>query len=153
MDLYSCRELKARQLRDKVVRVLFQRCGMLCSCGYVWLPPIIFIGIHSLVLVERVQIRNNFYMKRYVLWMRVIDVYYGCVLWMCAMDACNAYVLWMVSKLSIHHILKLRLLKLLCGGTSSWHILLVPQHSLVSVETVTKFHWKQSLLHHRSIYT
>ncbi|KAF9805773.1 hypothetical protein SFRURICE_009405 [Spodoptera frugiperda] len=29
-----------------------QRCAMLLFCGCVWFPPIIFIGTHSLTLVE-----------------------------------------------------------------------------------------------------
>ncbi|KAF9824112.1 hypothetical protein SFRURICE_002233 [Spodoptera frugiperda] len=29
--------------------VCYKRCAMLRCCGRVWLPPIIFIGVHSLV--------------------------------------------------------------------------------------------------------
>uniref|UniRef100_A0A2H1VC99 SFRICE_007121 n=1 Tax=Spodoptera frugiperda TaxID=7108 RepID=A0A2H1VC99_SPOFR len=42
---------------------------MLRCCGCVWLPPIIFIGTHSLPLVETGSAKLCFYMERCVLWM------------------------------------------------------------------------------------
>uniref|UniRef100_A0A2H1VLN2 SFRICE_018862 n=1 Tax=Spodoptera frugiperda TaxID=7108 RepID=A0A2H1VLN2_SPOFR len=64
--------------------ILHQRCAMLRCCGCVWLPPIIFIGTHSLTLVETDSAKLCFYMER-------------CVLLMCSL-------LW------IHRILELRIL-------------------------------------------
>uniref|UniRef100_A0A2H1VGI1 SFRICE_003347 n=1 Tax=Spodoptera frugiperda TaxID=7108 RepID=A0A2H1VGI1_SPOFR len=55
---------------------------MLRCCGCVWAPPIIFIGTHSLALVETTQLSYVFYMERYVQWMAFL--------------------------LSIHHILQLQ---------------------------------------------
>uniref|UniRef100_A0A2H1W4K1 SFRICE_017123 n=1 Tax=Spodoptera frugiperda TaxID=7108 RepID=A0A2H1W4K1_SPOFR len=46
-----------------------QRCAMLGCCGSIWLPPIIFIGTHSLALVETDSSKLCFYMERCVLWM------------------------------------------------------------------------------------
>ncbi|KAF9799938.1 hypothetical protein SFRURICE_013675, partial [Spodoptera frugiperda] len=69
------------------------RCAVLRCCGCVCLPPIIFIGTHSLALVET-DLTKIFITK---------DVCYGCLLWM----------IWL---LSIHCILDLRifLVQLLC---------------------------------------
>ncbi|KAF9824731.1 hypothetical protein SFRURICE_010338 [Spodoptera frugiperda] len=51
-------------------RMLFhKRRAMLRCCGYVWLPPIIFIGTYSLALVETDSAKLCFYMKKCVLWM------------------------------------------------------------------------------------
>ncbi|KAF9797058.1 hypothetical protein SFRURICE_006933 [Spodoptera frugiperda] len=61
------------------------------------------------------------------------------VLWMRAIDACYGRVLWMASLLSIHCLLELR-------------IFLAPLHSLVSEETVTKFHCLDFLLYRGCIY-
>uniref|UniRef100_A0A2H1VFP6 SFRICE_023890 n=1 Tax=Spodoptera frugiperda TaxID=7108 RepID=A0A2H1VFP6_SPOFR len=48
--------------------------AMLRCCGYVWLPLIIFIGTHSLALLETCSTKILcFYIERCVLWMRAID--------------------------------------------------------------------------------
>ncbi|KAF9788985.1 hypothetical protein SFRURICE_019006 [Spodoptera frugiperda] len=75
---------------------LQRRCAMLRCCRCVWLPPIIFIGTHSLALVETDSVKLFFYTER-------------CMLWMCAMDACYGCVLWIASLLSTHCILELRI--------------------------------------------
>ncbi|KAF9806594.1 hypothetical protein SFRURICE_012131 [Spodoptera frugiperda] len=64
------------------VNVLFhQKCAMLRCCGYVWLPPIIFIGTHNLAPVETDSAK------------------------LCVMYGKKRCMLWMASLLSIHRIL------------------------------------------------
>ncbi|KAF9814764.1 hypothetical protein SFRURICE_014859, partial [Spodoptera frugiperda] len=62
------------------------RCAMLRCCRCVWLPPIIFIGTHTYLLVETDSAKQCFLL-------------YGK---MRAMYACYRCVLWMASLLSIH---------------------------------------------------
>ncbi|KAF9824748.1 hypothetical protein SFRURICE_016857 [Spodoptera frugiperda] len=57
--------------------LLHQRCAMICCCGCVWLPPIIFIGTYSLALVESDS-------ASFFTWK---DTCYGCMLWVCAKDS------------------------------------------------------------------
>ncbi|KAF9793817.1 hypothetical protein SFRURICE_010224 [Spodoptera frugiperda] len=76
---------------EKPSRMLFhQRCAMLRCCGCVWLQPNIFIGTHSLALVETESSKLCFYMER-------------------CMDACYGCVHWKASLLSIYRIVELRI--------------------------------------------
>ncbi|KAF9797836.1 hypothetical protein SFRURICE_001439 [Spodoptera frugiperda] len=84
----------------------FLRCAMLCCGGCVWLLPIIFIGTHSIALVEMNSAKLCFFIWK---------------------DTCFGCVIWMPSLLSLRRILELR-------------IFFAQLHSLVSVNTVTKFH-------------
>ncbi|KAF9822809.1 hypothetical protein SFRURICE_000878, partial [Spodoptera frugiperda] len=61
--------------------LLHQRCATLRCCGCVWLPPIIFIGTHSIALEETDSVER---------------CVHGCVLWMAFL-------------LSIHRIIELRI--------------------------------------------
>ncbi|KAF9798997.1 hypothetical protein SFRURICE_011636 [Spodoptera frugiperda] len=71
LALLSIRDTSNFQM-EVLTLLLRQRCAMLRCCGCVWLPPIIFIGTHSLAVVETNSAKLFFYMER-------------CVLWMCAM--------------------------------------------------------------------
>ncbi|KAF9789025.1 hypothetical protein SFRURICE_005627 [Spodoptera frugiperda] len=54
--------LNLKQTHTKGLSGLFhERCAMLCYCGCVWLPPITYIGIHSLALVESDLVKLYFF--------------------------------------------------------------------------------------------
>uniref|UniRef100_A0A2H1W240 SFRICE_016782 n=1 Tax=Spodoptera frugiperda TaxID=7108 RepID=A0A2H1W240_SPOFR len=100
--------------------VLFhQRCVMLHRCGCVWLSPVIFIGTHSLALMETDSTKLFLYGKMRVMnhWWKRTQLSYVFI-WK---YGCYGYVL--ASLLSIHRILELR-------------IFLAPLHNLVSVKTL-----------------
>ncbi|KAF9805336.1 hypothetical protein SFRURICE_007579 [Spodoptera frugiperda] len=60
---------------------LCQRCAMLRCCGCVWLTSNIFIGTHSLVLVEMDLAELCFLYGK----TRSMYAWYGCVLWMASL--------------------------------------------------------------------
>uniref|UniRef100_A0A2H1WF82 SFRICE_035159 n=1 Tax=Spodoptera frugiperda TaxID=7108 RepID=A0A2H1WF82_SPOFR len=54
-------------MKSGIISLIFhQKCAMLRCCECVWLPPIIFIGTHSLALVETDSAKLCFYMERCV---------------------------------------------------------------------------------------